>query len=526
MSLYLGGKLVAGATNTDGSSVRNLGEIVASTVPVVDAGLHLLDGSLINGNGIYSNFVKEIMKLYNENPDASCFAHAETLTRYNYGTVGNIINNDGVISNFLYNKNFALVDVPSNPTTSMELVLKVKQESLSYGSITYSNINAYGLILRVINTAGNVYVWAGDGWGIFRGYPTNIVLRPNTWTYIKMTWNGESYGFYQSEDGESWVEKLFVTWANVTNKSIDFKNFLNLGGSSWEWNPFVNGSIDLNECYLKIDGEFAWKGVTKIERTAEQVWQDSIVKYGMCDQFVCTPAIGGEPAMVRLPKYGNQLYSTLKTEAPVVGNGMSLGCTNGAYECGLEYISGGYVLACREGYGQYPQPTTNYSGGYNLGILGVTQDPRFSGLISNLAEIKTSSNCYYYIVVATSIKTDIEIDIGEITTDLDQKVDKDDLMEVQCIVDSYNDGYSWYRLWSDGWCEQGGLTTAATGTKSIALFKPYRDATYSISLGAVRYKAIWDSTHSAVFNVSNVGFDMYDWQIYGTYWSTAGYIEE
>jgi hypothetical protein len=205
---------------------------------------------------------------------------------------------------------------------------------------------------------------------------------------------------------------------------------------------------------------------------------------------------------------------------------MSLGCTNGAYECGLEYISGGYVLACREGYGQYPQPVQNYSGGYTLGILGVTQDPRFSGLISNLAEIKTSSNCYYYIVVATSIKTDIEIDIGEVTTDLDQKVDKDDLMEVQCIVDSYSDGYSWYRLWSDGWCEQGGLTTAVAGTKSIALFKPYRDATYSITLGAVRYSAVWDSTHSAVFNVSNVGFDMHDWQIYGTYWSTAGYIEE
>ncbi len=35
-------------------SSRNIGEIISSTIPLTDAGLHLADGALLQGNGIYS----------------------------------------------------------------------------------------------------------------------------------------------------------------------------------------------------------------------------------------------------------------------------------------------------------------------------------------------------------------------------------------------------------------------------------------------------------------------------------------
>lgn len=44
---------------------RNIGEIVQSTIPLTDAGLHLLDGSEIVNMGIYSNFFTKIQQLYN-----------------------------------------------------------------------------------------------------------------------------------------------------------------------------------------------------------------------------------------------------------------------------------------------------------------------------------------------------------------------------------------------------------------------------------------------------------------------------
>lgn len=46
-----------------GGSSRNIGEIVTSTIPLTDAGLHLLDGSLIQGDGIYADFVDYITGL-------------------------------------------------------------------------------------------------------------------------------------------------------------------------------------------------------------------------------------------------------------------------------------------------------------------------------------------------------------------------------------------------------------------------------------------------------------------------------
>lgn len=55
------------------SDTRNIGEIVTSTIPLLDAGLHLLDGSLLSGSGSYSSFVSFIAGLYTATPTANYF---------------------------------------------------------------------------------------------------------------------------------------------------------------------------------------------------------------------------------------------------------------------------------------------------------------------------------------------------------------------------------------------------------------------------------------------------------------------
>ena len=54
---------------TDKPNLRNIGEIVASTIPLSDAGLHLLDGALISGSGSYADFVTYISGLVSDYPD-------------------------------------------------------------------------------------------------------------------------------------------------------------------------------------------------------------------------------------------------------------------------------------------------------------------------------------------------------------------------------------------------------------------------------------------------------------------------
>ena len=50
-------------------STRNIGEIVQSTIPLTDAGLHLLDGALLQGSGAYGDFVTYIAGLVNSYPN-------------------------------------------------------------------------------------------------------------------------------------------------------------------------------------------------------------------------------------------------------------------------------------------------------------------------------------------------------------------------------------------------------------------------------------------------------------------------
>lgn len=72
MSLYLGNDLISGSKPIN-LGVRNIGEIVYSSLPLTDAGLHLLDGSLILGGGIYQGFIDYIADLYTQDPTAKYF---------------------------------------------------------------------------------------------------------------------------------------------------------------------------------------------------------------------------------------------------------------------------------------------------------------------------------------------------------------------------------------------------------------------------------------------------------------------
>ena len=68
MTLYLGNNLISGIAHPT-EPTRNLGQIIESIVPLTDAGLHLLDGALINGSGIYADFVTAIAGLVTDYPD-------------------------------------------------------------------------------------------------------------------------------------------------------------------------------------------------------------------------------------------------------------------------------------------------------------------------------------------------------------------------------------------------------------------------------------------------------------------------
>ena len=160
----------------------------------------------------------------------------------------------------------------------------------------------------------------------------------------------------------------------------------------------------------------------------EANWQSAVTTYGVCGKFVYDSV----NSTVRLPKYSNKIYTKdLASTAGVKGNGMTLGLTDGITNYGLQGSP-------YNGYKEYLLPKSG-SYGSNIGgtntsgsefasygqLVGVTTDATKSGIIADLSNITISLDGYYYIVVATSTKTDIQVDIDEIATDLNGKADRD-----------------------------------------------------------------------------------------------------
>ena len=56
------------------------------------------------------------------------------------------------------------------------------------------------------------------------------------------------------------------------------------------------------------------------------------------------------------------------------------------------------------------------------------------------------------------------------------------------VVQSYQNGTDWYRIYSDGWCEQGGHDDEGNtdyGTRTITLLKPFIDTNYNVLITGI-----------------------------------------
>lgn len=90
MSLYLGNNLISGVAYPVEPS-RNIGQIIQSTIPLSDAGLHLLDGSLISGSGSYSAFVDYIASIYDASANYFCTEADWQTSVSTYGVCGKFV---------------------------------------------------------------------------------------------------------------------------------------------------------------------------------------------------------------------------------------------------------------------------------------------------------------------------------------------------------------------------------------------------------------------------------------------------
>lgn len=77
------------------------------------------------------------------------------------------------------------------------------------------------------------------------------------------------------------------------------------------------------------------------------------------------------------------------------------------------------------------------------------------------------------------------IDIGLLAQETAAKVDKTiDGIAVKYVTETFSDGTNWYRKWSDGWLEQGGVNnTDTSGNVTITFLKPYQSIPRVMAFG-------------------------------------------
>lgn len=502
-----------------GSGGRNVGEIIQSSLPLTDAGLHLLDGTRLSGDGIYKGFVDYIADLYNDtkvyNPSAFTIVGSPTITA------------DGIASGFSSSNyltgSFTSV-TPSkiifrtkgvysstpNAANGSQVIGKI-QGTNSSPSLEY-NPNAKRLAAikfhnnsSTDNFSANIIVPLNDG-----DIVEAEVIATSTFVTLNAKINGVPYT---------------NTWSGNGLYCGAINGCLIPNDSNWYW----TGSIDLKQFSITVDGVEVFSGSNPANYfTTEALWQQSVTTYGVCGKFVYDSTNN----TVRLPKITGIIEGT--TDVNALGDLVEAGLpnitgtmTSSGWKLGGPALTGAFYKKDTGG----ERPSYGSSGGSDWYFDASRSNPIYGN--STTVQPQTIK-AFYYIVIANSTKTEIQSDINEIATDLNGKADTD-LTNVPAskgiLQESYINGTSWYRVYSDGWCEQGGyyVPTSSAYNYTISLLKPYTNTDYCIYLTGqgIDDRNYYQDAYSVFYQNKTVNSFKATHDISSTepcYWRTCGYI--
>ena len=161
--------------------------------------------------------------------------------------------------------------------------------------------------------------------------------------------------------------------------------------------------------------------------TTEANWQSSVSTYGVCGKFVYDSVNN----TVRLPKITGFTEGTI--DPTVLGDLTEAGLPNieGSVNSALNYFRDGRNLNANGAFGGTVPSSSNVDGSSNGSDCCVKSTITFdasrsSSIYGNSTTVQPQSiKVLYYICIATYPKTQIEVDIDEIATDLNGKADTD-----------------------------------------------------------------------------------------------------
>lgn len=255
---------------------------------------------------------------------------------------------------------------------------------------------------------------------------------------------GEIYGMFGNNFTNNPYSLLVCKWSDHEIKNLSWLR------SQGQWN---NGNVYKSVYDLLVDIQVGRKTIAGVS-----------VKLSTATYTDYDFVINTSNTTFRLPT-----KTKLASGSGVVGNGMSIGITQGnnTYRTIASFQNGNDALFTGSGYGA-PQGTyANAQSGLIAGsTFGLTPDSSKSGIETD------STGLYLYYYVGETVQNANLIDVQHVL---------DSLVEVPVIIKTFVDGTSGYRIWSDGYCEQWGITSLAT-ENTVSLTKTFLNNNYLVIL--------------------------------------------
>lgn len=165
--------------------------------------------------------------------------------------------------------------------------------------------------------------------------------------------------------------------------------------------------------------------------------------------------------------------------------------------------------------------------GGNYGTWAGTFTPMMFADLANTGTPQTLDNMYLYFYVGEYTQTAVEQTAGLNAELFNVKMDRDlsnRTSNIHFVIETSDKSIlpSWYRIYDDGWCEQGGYTSPSVA--DITFLKPFKDINFTvitqptnkmITRGGASYQANFNYTTHGFTTIANINIDAYVWQASG-----------
>lgn len=219
---------------------------------------------------------------------------------------------------------------------------------------------------------------------------------------------------------------------------------------------------------------------------------DNDFEINTSDETFKLPLLDGSECLVS-DRYIDLTLQASGTKYTAVANGFvfldKLNTSNTQFVKGTN-LSSGYADIS---YGTYSGSTPSILLKVKRGdIFSIDYDAK--GVTNSFRFIYARGNGSLYYYVGETVQNANLIDAGR----MQEQITNINAPSRGYLVQSYVNGRSWYRVYSDGWCEQGGQITVTVAATNITLLKSYKDNNYN----AVGCQANTDTAGYHTINVA------------------------